>query len=139
MAVVSVRHAGAPFQELNTTPLIDVMLVLLIMLIFTLPTLTHSLEVELPTTGKTQPDSVKNSLAITEAGAILWNGRTVDGRELAGLLGLVRALRPEPEVQFRPEAKASYERTAVVLQIVKASGITRFGFVDGEKYRTFSR
>lgn len=139
MARTSVSLAGPPLGEINTTPLIDVMLVLLVMLIFTLPTLTHSLEVDLPREGVTQPNSIKNSLVVTEEGSVLWNGRPLDDAELAGMLGRVRAMRPEPEVQFRPEANASYDRTAKVLQVVKASGITRFGFADNEKYRTFSR
>jgi biopolymer transport protein ExbD len=139
MARSSVSVAGQPLGEMNTTPLIDVMLVLLVMLIFTLPTLTHSLDVDLPRGVTTQPDAVKNSLVVTNAGAVLWNGTPVGDAELNGLLSSVRAMRPEPEVQFRPEANASYDRTARVLQIVKASRITRFGFVDNEKYRSFSR
>jgi biopolymer transport protein ExbD len=60
-------------------------------------------------------------------------------RALAGQLAQVRAMRPEPEVQFRPEANASYARSAEVLLIVKQSRVSNFGFLGNEQYRTFSR
>jgi biopolymer transport protein ExbD len=127
-----------PLSEINMTPLVDVLLVLLVMLILTVPIASHSLEYDLPQQGgKANP--VKNSLAVTIDGRALWNGTSVTDRELAASLGLVREMTPEPEVQFRPDPNASYARTSEVLQIVKASQITRFGFVDNEKYRTFSR
>lgn len=138
MAFATVSPAREPLSEINMTPLVDVLLVLLIILILTVPTATHSLEYNLPQNGG-QANPLKNSLAITVDGLILWNGASVTESELAGSLARVRAMAPEPEVQFRPEANASYDRTAHVLQIVKASRISRFGFIDNEKYRTFSR
>ena len=108
------------------------------MLILTVPIASHSLEYDLPQGGR-EANPVKNSLVVTTDGRLLWNGASVTDSELAGSLFRVRAMRPEPEVQFRPAANASYDRTADVLQIVKASQITRFGFLDNEKYRTFSR
>jgi len=139
LAFASPAHRQ-PMGEINTTPLIDVMLVLLVMIIFTIPMTTHSLQYDLPQGGGgTQPDPVRNSLVVTVGGELLWNGESVSEAQLAGSLARVRAMRPEPEVQFRPEANARYERTAQVLQIVKASQVTRFGFADNEKYRTFAR
>jgi biopolymer transport protein ExbD len=131
--------SGKPMSEINTTPLIDVMLVLLIMIIITIPISTHSLEYDLPQGGKVEVDRVKNSLVVTGAGELLWNGAGVTDSELAGSLARVRAMIPEPEVQFRPDANARYERTAGVLQIVKASRVTRFGFIDNDKYGEFGR
>ena len=127
-----------PMGEINTTPLIDVMLVLLIMIIMTIPISTHSLGYDLPHGGG-EANPVKNSLVVTTDGRVLWNGAGVTASELAGSLARVRAMRPEPEVQFRPEANASYDRTAKILQIVEASRVTRFGFVGNEKYRVFAR
>ena len=138
IAIVS----NQPIGEINTTPLIDVMLVLLIMIIMTIPVSTHALEFDLP-----QPDRKvaaeirrdKNSLALTTSGQLVWNGTPVTDRRLAALLVGVRAMRPEPEVQFEPAAYARYERSAHVLQIVRASRVSNFGFVGNERYAVFSR
>jgi len=138
MAFASLSSAREPLCEINTTPLIDVMLVLLVMVILTIPISTNTLEYDLPSDGG-EANPVKNSLVVTTDGRLLWNGASVTDGELAGSLAAVRVMRPEPEVQFRPEPNASYDRTARVLQIVKASQITHFGFVDNEKYRSFTR
>ena len=138
MALASLSSPREPMREINTTPLIDVMLVLLVMVILTIPIATHTLEYDLPGTGG-EPNPVKNSLVVTTGGEPLWNGASVTETELAGSLARVRVMRPEPEVQFRPDAMASYDRTAQALQVVKASRITHFGFVDNDKYRRFSR
>jgi biopolymer transport protein ExbD len=135
---VATLSSGKPMSEINTTPLIDVMLVLLIMIIITIPISTHSLEYDLPQDGG-EANPVKNLLIVTSAGKLLWNGSEVTDGELAGSLAQVRAMSPEPEVQFRPDANARYERTAGVLRIVKASRVTRFGFIDNDKYREFGR
>ena len=139
MALAALSSPREPMREINTTPLIDVMLVLLVMVILTIPIATHTLEYDLPNTDGGEPNPVKNSLVVTTGGELLWNGASVTETELAGSLARVRVMRPEPEVQFRPDAMASYDRTARVLQVVKASRITRFGFVDNDKYRSFSR
>ncbi len=140
MAFASVSSPREPLSEINTTPLIDVMLVLLVMVILSIPITTHSLDLDLPQgIAKTAPDPVRNSLVVTARGQLVWNGRDIVDAELGALLVRVRAMRPEPEVQFQPDAAASYERAAHVLQIVKASRITRFGFVGNERYRVFSR
>ena len=131
--------SAQPMSEMNTTPLIDVMLVILIVLIMTIPMSTQSLEYDLPQGVDGRANPVKNSLVVTTEGQVLWNGATVTDGELAGSLAQVRAMTPEPEVQFRPEANAGYERTARILQIVKASRVTRFGFADNEKYSRFGR
>ena len=131
-----------PLSEMNTTPLIDVMLVLLIMLIMTIPLSTNSLDVDLPQGPPRfldKPHPVRNLLVVERDGGLRWNDGLVTEAQLAGLLGEVRAMRPEPEVQFRPEPNASYERSARVLLLVKQSQVSRFGFLDNEKYRTFDR
>ena len=134
--------AGKPLSELNMTPLIDVLLVLLVVFVMTVPSATHSLDFDLP--GEVPPPPVpvhhvKNSLVLTQDGGLLWNGQPISDGQLASLLGQVHRLRPEPEVQFRPDANASYERSARVLRIVKASQVTRFGFAGNEQYRVFGR
>ena len=141
MAFASLVPPAEPLREINTAPLIDVLLVLLIVFVMAIPHATNSLDVDLPQPGRTdkRPHPVSNLLAIESAGGLRWNGRTVNDRELAGLLAQVRAMAPEPEVRFRPDAHANYDRAARVLLMVKQSRISNFGFVDNEKYAEFSR
>ena len=134
---------GEPMMDMNMTPLIDVLLVLLIMFIITIPVATHSVDIDLPQ-GNPPPqdivvDPVKNKLVLTQADQILWNGTPVDSGQLVTLLAETTRMSVEPELQFEPEAMASYDITAKVLQIIKSSGVTKFGFVGNERYRVFSK
>ena len=128
-----------PFAEMNTTPLIDVLLVLLIMFIITIPVATNSVEVDMPSDGVvvTEPNPIKNKVVITVRDQTLWNGRTVSDSELAALLAKTRKFTTEPELQYEPSASASYDRSLRVLNIIKASGVTRFGFVGNDRYAAF--
>lgn len=134
---------GEPMMDMNMTPLIDVLLVLLIMFIITIPVATHSVDIDLPQ-GNPPPqdvviDPVKNKLILTTQDAILWNGTPVTEGQLVTLLNETTGMNPEPELQFEPEALASYEITARVLNDIKSSGVTKFGFVGNEKYRQFGK
>src|SRR6478609_6572028 len=105
MALAFASSSREPLSEINTTPLIDVLLVLLIVMVMAVPLATNSLEVELPSPDvAAKPHPVKNLLVIETDGDLLWNGSAIDERHLAGQLAQVRAMSPEPEVQFRPEA-----------------------------------
>ena len=134
---------GEPMMDMNMTPLIDVLLVLLIMFIITIPVATHSVDIDLPQ-GNPPPqdivvDPVKNKLILTQADQILWNGSVIDSGQLVTLLADTTRMAVEPELQFEPEPLASYDITAKVLQIIKQSGVTKFGFVGNERYRTFGK
>ena len=134
---------GEPMLDMNMTPLIDVLLVLLIMFIITIPVATHSVDIDLPQ-GDPPPqeitiDPIKNKLVLTAADQILWNAEPVTQSQLISLLAETTGMSPEPELQFEPEAQASYELSAKVLQVIKASGVTKFGFVGNEKYRAFGK
>ncbi|MXO60339.1 biopolymer transporter ExbD [Altererythrobacter salegens] len=143
MAMSGGRDDGQPMMEMNTTPLIDVMLVLLIMLIFTLPPVTNSVNIDLPSPSpnETPPpvDPVVNKLVLTPANEILWNGAPISAGGLASNLQTSMQMPVEPELQFEPEAEASYDLSAQVLNIIKGSGVTKFGFVGNEKYRAFGK
>ncbi|MFU7527274.1 ExbD/TolR family protein [Qipengyuania sp. ASV99] len=132
---------GQPMLDMNMTPLIDVLLVLLIMFIITIPVATHSVDIDLPQDTSNMPpppvDPIKNKLVLTSQDQILWNAETITSGQLVTLLQESTNFAVEPELQFEPEAQASYDLTAKVLQIIKASGVTKFGFVGNEKYRVF--
>jgi biopolymer transport protein ExbD len=128
-------------SEMNTTPLIDVMLVLLIMFIITIPVATHSLEFDIgpgaPTEVKVDP--LRNRLEITPDSQLVWNGAGVTERELKTLLQQSASMPVEPELAFEPRGAASYALTARVTGLIKHAGITRFGFVGNEQFSEFDK
>jgi biopolymer transport protein ExbD len=131
-------------MDMNTTPLIDVMLVLLIMFIITIPVATHSVDIDLPVPNNTPPppdmiDPIKNKIVLTPENVILWNGTPINDGELVRNLEATKAINPEPELQFEPDQQASYDLSIRVLNVIKGSGVSKFGFVGNEKYREFGK
>jgi biopolymer transport protein ExbD len=142
MAMSGGRDDGQPMMDMNTTPLIDVMLVLLIMMILSIPPATHSVNIDLPVPSPTPPtdiDPVKNKIVISPDNQILWNGGAIDENQLVTNLEATKGLSPEPELQYQPDAQASYDLSVKVLNIIKGSGVTKFGFVGNEQYRAFDK
>jgi biopolymer transport protein ExbD len=143
MAMSGGADDGTPMMEMNTTPLIDVMLVLLIMMILSIPVATHSVDIDLPVatppTNIPPPDMVKNKIVLTPSNEILWNGQAVQPGELVALLQQTLQYSVEPELQFQPEPQASYDLSAKVLNIIKGSKVTKFGFVGNEQFSEFGK
>lgn len=141
MGMAGGKLDGEPMIDMNMTPLIDVLLVLLIMFIITIPVATHSVDIDLPipTPNDNPPpvDPIKNKLVLTATDQILWNATPISQSELVANLQESLRYEVEPELQFEPEALASYDLSVKVLNIIKASGVTKFGFVGNEKYRVF--
>ena len=140
MAMSGGKDDGTPMMEMNMTPLIDVLLVLLIVFIMSIPVATHSVDIDLPTPSDApapEVDPIKNKIVLTPNNDILWNGEPIDQGVLVANLQRSLAMPVEPELQFEPEAQASYDLAAKVLNIIKSSGVTKFGFVGNEKYRVF--
>jgi biopolymer transport protein ExbD len=128
-----------PLAEINTTPLIDVMLVLLIMFVITIPAATHSLEVPLPGKVGPPPQDIlqRNRILVTAGDRLLWNGAEVSLAELSALLAASARMAREPELQFAPDGSASYGLSAEILRLIKASGLNAFGFVGNERFAAF--
>ena len=144
MAMSGGKDDGEPMGEMNTTPLIDVMLVLLIMFIITIPVATHSVDIDLPPPNPNPPppDQIKptkNKVVITQDNQILWNGAQLQPDELVRNLIATTKMSPEPELQFQPDAQAGYNLTAHVLNDIKGSGVTKFGFVGNEQFAYFGK
>jgi len=144
MAMSGGKEDGSPMMEMNTTPLIDVMLCLLIMFIMSIPVATHSIDIDLPVatppTDTPPPvDPIKNKVVLTADDKIMWNGTPIGGPQLMDLLQQSLAYEVEPELQYQPEPNASYELSAKVLQIIKASKVTKFGFVGNEQFSEFGK
>ncbi len=142
MGMAGGKLDGEPMMEMNMTPLIDVLLVLLIMFIITIPVANNSVDIDLPTPSKTPPqdiDPIKNKVVLTGNDQILWNGTPISEAQLVTTLQETTKLVPEPELQFEPEPLASYELSANVLRDIKGSGVTKFGFVGNDKYRNFGK
>ncbi|HEY9579995.1 MAG TPA: biopolymer transporter ExbD [Rhizorhapis sp.] len=141
MAMSGGREDGEPMMEMNTTPLIDVMLVLLIMFIITIPIQTHAVKIDLPQESEqTNPppvDPIKNKLAIDASGVITWNGTPIDLVTTRQYLDRTAQMVPEPELQFQPDAQTRYVIVDQVLAEIKRSGVTKLGFVGNEQYGSF--
>ena len=132
---------GEPMMDINTTPLIDVMLVLLIMFIITIPIQSHAVKLDLP---QNQPqdepppvDPVKNQVVITQAGAVLWNGVQVNLVQLRQYLDVSQQMNPIPELHLQPEPEAPYGIVDEVLAVTKRAKVEKMGFVGNEAYMNF--
>ncbi len=129
--------SGEPMLDINVTPLIDVMLVLLIMFIITLPPQTHAVKLDLPQDQNTPPPPImptKNQVTITAAGQILWNGTPVSQQQLRLYLDATQQMDPIPELHLQPEPNARYELVDEVLAITKRAHVEKMGFVGNEQY-----
>jgi biopolymer transport protein ExbD len=137
MQTTSSNTSGEPMMDINMTPLIDVMLVLLIMFIITIPIQTHAVKLDLPVDSNAPPppvDPVKNKVVITAGGQILWNGGAVDQNQLRQYLELSQQMNPIPELHLQPDATARYEIVDDVLAVTKKAHVQKMGFVGNEYY-----
>jgi biopolymer transport protein ExbD len=140
MAVSMAAAEGEPMMDINTTPLIDVMLVLLIMFIITIPIQTHAVKLDLPQSNNPTPppvEPIKNKIVITAAGQVLWNGAPVDDITLRQYLDLSQQMNPIPELHLQPEPTARYEIVDRVLAITKRAHVEKMGFVGNEQFANF--
>jgi len=128
---------GAPMMEMNTTPLIDVMLVLIIMLIVTLPVMTHAVKLDMPRPDNApppiQPEMV--TIKIDYDGTILWNDTAVPNLATLERYFKVEAQKvPQPQVAIRPDARARYDTVAQVLASAQRNRIEKMGLIGNEQF-----
>ncbi len=128
---------GAPMMEMNTTPLIDVMLVLIIMLIVTLPVMTHAVKLDMPRPDNApppvQPEMV--TIRIDYDGTILWNDAAVPNLATLERYFKVEAQKvPQPQVAIRPDARARYDAVAQVLASAQRNRIEKMGLIGNEQF-----
>ena len=141
MAMAAASAEGEPMMDINTTPLIDVMLVLLIMFIITIPIQTHAVKLDLPQNDQNQkpPDVLptKNKVVISPDGKVLWNGTPVDLVTLRQYLDLTQTMNPVPELHLQPDPQARYELVDKVLAVTKRARVEKMGFIGNEAYSSW--
>lgn len=128
---------GEPMMEINTTPLIDVMLVLLIMFIITLPVMTHAVKLDMPRPNANPPPEELQQpikLDIDWDGTIIWNGSVVELEKLEAYFRTEAGKDPQPELHVRPDRRAQYDTVAKVLALAQRNGMQRIGFVGNEQF-----
>ena len=126
------RRAGPqPFSEINVTPLVDVMLVLVVIFIITAPLLASSIKLDLPRTDAAQPNAAPQfvTLVVDRAGQAFLDEQPVDTAELAQRLAQAAARHPDTEVQLRADAAVPYGRVVEVIGMAHQAGLSRVGFV----------
>ena len=140
MAMAASTTEGEPMMDINTTPLIDVMLVLLIMFIITIPIQTHAVKLDLPVDdGNNTPppiDPVKNKVVITATNEVTWNGTPIDLMRLRQYLDITQTMNPIPELHLQPDPQARYVVVDQVLAVTKRAQVEKMGFVGNEAYAT---
>jgi biopolymer transport protein ExbD len=124
--------AGQPMAEINTTPLVDVMLVLLVIFIITAPLMTHAIKLELPQaqapSSPEKPETI--TVSIDRAGAIAWNNEALaDLDALAGRFAEAAGRTPKPELHLRADSETRYDRIAKVMSAAQQAGLSSIGFV----------
>ncbi len=127
---------GSPMSEINVTPLVDVMLVLLIIFMITAPLASHKIRVDLPKANPiVQPRPVHTTvdLAVQSDGQLYWNDNPVTEAELKQKLAVASAERPQPEVKLRASRTIHFEVIAKVLSDAKAAGMVKIGFITTGK------
>jgi biopolymer transport protein ExbD len=137
MQTTSDNAEGEPMLDINTTPLIDVMLVLLIMFIITIPVQTHAVKLDLPVNQNTPPPPIqplKNTVGVTAQGEVTWNGNPISKDQLRQYLEVTQQMNPIPELHLQPDATAKYELVDEVLAITKKAHVQKMGFVGNEYY-----
>ena len=136
MAMSTSTADGDVMVEMNTTPLIDVMLVLLTLLIITLPIQTHAVKLDMPAPNSTPPTVIPETveLGVDFDGTITWNGAAVDRGTMDAYFADAAKKNPQPEIHISPNRLAKYDAVARVLADAQRLGATHIGFSGIDQY-----
>jgi biopolymer transport protein ExbD len=126
--------SAEPISALNTTPLIDVMLVLLIMFIITIPVTSHKVALDLPSGPTPVVEQTTHLLDMDKAGRLSWDGAGISEARLPSYLAALREAGPETVLHFRADGQTRYEDFDRVLAAIKRARIERLGLVDNERF-----
>ena len=133
MAFSSGNDSGGPMAEINVTPLVDVMLVLLIIFMITTPLMNHKVKLQLPQTElHVKPDKPKSppvTISVTEAGALFWNDEPATREFIESKLSVEAQKTPQPAVQIRADRTTPYRMISEVVKVAQTQGIAKVGFV----------
>jgi biopolymer transport protein ExbD len=131
MSPFSTDDDDGMMSEINMTPLVDVMLVLLIIFLVTIPAINHAVKIDLPKASSqlqdTKPAHV--DVAVEADGTVLWDDQKVDDAALEAHIARASQLSPQPEIHLRADRKVPYERVADVMSAAQAGGLSKIGFV----------
>jgi biopolymer transport protein ExbD len=137
MTVGSAKKDPEVMIDINTTPLIDVMLVLIIMLIITIPIQTHAVKLNMPVGTPPPPTTPPQvvTIDIDFDGTLIWNGEALSGRpELEARMRGAAAMPEQPEVHLRPNKLVRYRHVAMVMASAQRLGLTKMGVVGHEQF-----
>ena len=138
MAMTVGSSDGESMCDINTTPLIDVMLVLLTMLIITLPIMTHAVKLDMPQANNPPPQSIRPEvidLEIDFDGTVVWNGSVVPTESREAYFAREATKEPQPEIHLRPDRRAKYDYVAKVLAAAQRNRMHKIGFVNTAEFR----
>ncbi|RJF97847.1 ExbD/TolR family protein [Noviherbaspirillum saxi] len=125
----------APMADINVTPMVDVMLVLLVIFIISAPLFTHAIKLDLPNAQSAaspeKPETI--SLSINGEGTIFWNNDPIEQQELGNRLAVAAKKQPQPDLQLRADKSTRYEIIAQVMATAQNNGMTKMGFVTDAK------
>ena len=128
-----------PMSEMNVTPFIDVLLVLIIMLIMVVPIATHSLDIPLPTGDGKFEVRATNTVSIDAQDRLFWNDQPIDRQDLLNQLATSTSSEVKPLLRFDPAPNASYDVSAKTIALIKDSGTENFAFVGNHLHKDFGR
>jgi biopolymer transport protein ExbD len=131
---ISEKVDFTPIATINMTPLIDMMLVILIMVIVAIPMANHKVPLDLPIEGPQGTPPPFHTLAIDAAGALAWDGRAIPAAALPARLANLRADPARPVLHLAAAGEARYERVDQVLADVRRAGVTRLGFIGNAEF-----
>ncbi|MBN3857702.1 MULTISPECIES: ExbD/TolR family protein [unclassified Paraburkholderia] len=124
-------------NEINMTPLVDVMLVLLIVFMVTIPVIRHAVKIDLPHASSQKEDTkpAQINVSIEADGTVLWDGNAVSDDQLTAKIAAAAQQEPQPELHLNADRKVQYEKVAQVMSAAQSGGLTKLGFVTDPAHK----